>query len=88
VRPAAGEGFLQECLGEVLGPGRQRVHAAKARQPSVPGGRRIGVKICHGDPPSQAGSAAALSGGSRVQLMPGRLRRDGGPCEDGDVAAR
>jgi hypothetical protein len=33
VRPAAGQGLLQECLGEMFGPGGQRVHAAKARQP-------------------------------------------------------
>jgi hypothetical protein len=48
----------------------------------------MGVKICRGDPPSQAGSAAAFSGEGRVRLMPDRLRRDGGGCEDGDVAAR
>ena len=30
---AAGEAFLEECLGELFGPGSQRVHAAKARQP-------------------------------------------------------
>ena len=33
VRPAAGEGFLEECLGEMSGPCSQRGHAAKARQP-------------------------------------------------------
>jgi hypothetical protein len=33
VRPAAGEGLLEECPGEMLGPGCQRVHAAQARQP-------------------------------------------------------
>jgi hypothetical protein len=29
--PSVWEGFLQECLGEVFGPGSQRVHAAQAR---------------------------------------------------------
>jgi len=33
VRPAAGEGLLQECPGELFGPWNQRVQAAKARQP-------------------------------------------------------
>jgi hypothetical protein len=33
VRSAAGEGFLEEFPGELSGPGSQRVHAAKARQP-------------------------------------------------------
>jgi hypothetical protein len=32
VRPLAGEGFLQERLSEMSGPGSQRVHAAQARQ--------------------------------------------------------
>ena len=32
VRPAAGQGLPQECLGETFGPRSQRVHAAKARQ--------------------------------------------------------
>jgi hypothetical protein len=32
--PSGGGGaFLEECLGELSGPGSQRVHAAKARQP-------------------------------------------------------
>jgi hypothetical protein len=34
VRPAAGEGILQERPGELLGPWSQRVHAAKARYPA------------------------------------------------------
>ena len=33
VGPAAGKGLLQECLGEMSGPGSQRVHVAQARQP-------------------------------------------------------
>jgi hypothetical protein len=33
VCPAAGEGLLEECPGEMLGPGCQRVHAAQARKP-------------------------------------------------------
>jgi len=33
VRPAAGEGLLEERPGEMFGPWSQRVHAAKARQP-------------------------------------------------------
>jgi hypothetical protein len=28
VRPAAGQGFAEECPGELFGPGSQRVHAA------------------------------------------------------------
>jgi hypothetical protein len=32
VSPAAGEGFLEEYLGELPGPGSQRVHAAKVSQ--------------------------------------------------------
>ena len=33
VRPAAGEGLLEECAGELLRPLSQRVHAAQAGQP-------------------------------------------------------
>jgi hypothetical protein len=33
VRPAAGNGLLQERLGEMFRPGSQRGHTAKARQP-------------------------------------------------------
>jgi len=31
VRPAAGQGLLQECLGQLFGPGSQRGHAVQAR---------------------------------------------------------
>ena len=33
VGPAAGEGFLEECLGKLFGPRSQRVHEAQARRP-------------------------------------------------------
>jgi hypothetical protein len=33
VRPAAGQGFVEEYPGELLRPWCQRVHAAQARQP-------------------------------------------------------
>ena len=33
VRPAAGERLVEECLGEMFGPGSQRVRAAQAGQP-------------------------------------------------------
>ena len=31
VRPAAGQGFVEECPGQLFSPGSQRVHAAQAR---------------------------------------------------------
>ncbi len=35
VRPAAAEGFLQECLGEMFGPGSQRVAGPRVLAPSA-----------------------------------------------------
>jgi len=32
VRPAAGQGLLEECPGELLGPWSKRIHVAKTRE--------------------------------------------------------
>ncbi len=66
VRPAAGEGALEECLGELSGPWSQRVHAAKARQ----SGRDVhGRGMPSEDVLSSIGSATALSVGCRSRSV-------------------
>jgi hypothetical protein len=74
VCPAAGEAFLEEHLGELSGPGSQRVHAAQARKPrrDVHGRGMPARQLLHAALPGEALTRQlkrSVTGLSRIALV-------------------